>query len=88
MIISTEPIVKLLTLSGITFGSVYALTRNLLLVALLHGIGNFWPLIVDPGVGAWPNWGVVIILYGLVVVLYRQWDPVQFRPTTSGDTGV
>jgi membrane protease YdiL (CAAX protease family) len=78
----------LLTLSGITFGAVYALTRNLLLVALLHGIGNLWPLVVDPGVGAWPNWGVVLILYGLVVVLYRHWDPVQFNPPTSGDTGV
>lgn len=69
----------LLTLSGITFGTMYALTHNLFLVAFLHGIGNFWPLIVDPGLGAWPNWGVIIVLYGLVVVLYRQWTSVAFR---------
>lgn len=78
----------LLTLSGITFGVMYALTRNLFLVALLHGLGNLWPLVVDPGIGAWPNWGVVIVLYGLVVVLYRQWGTIPFRATTSVDTGV
>jgi len=50
----------MLALSGIAFGTVYALTRSLVLVALLHGIGNLWPLVVDPG-GAWPNWGVVVL---------------------------
>lgn len=63
----------LLTLSGITFGTMYALTRNLVLVSMLHGIGNFWPLLVDPGIGLWPNWGIIIPLYALAVVLYRQW---------------
>lgn len=69
----------LLTLSGITFGTVYALTHNLFLVAFLHGIGNFWPLVVDPGLEAWPNWGIIIVLYGLVVVLYRQWTSVTYQ---------
>lgn len=74
----------LLTLSGLTFGTMYALTHNLFLVAFLHGIGNFWPLVVDPGLGAWPNWGVIIVLYGLVVVLYRQWTSVAFRSPGPG----
>lgn len=69
----------LLALSGITFGAVYALTHNLVLAALLHGVGNFWPLVVDPGAGAWPNWAVIICLYGLVVVLYRRWTPRSVR---------
>ncbi|MFC5973735.1 type II CAAX prenyl endopeptidase Rce1 family protein [Halomarina salina] len=69
----------MLTLSGIAFGTIYALTHNLFLVAFLHGIGNFWPLVVDPGVGAWPNWGLILILYGLVVVLYRQWNGGVFQ---------
>lgn len=69
----------ILTFSGITFGTVYALTRNLWLVAFLHGIGNLWPLVVDSGPGAWPDWGVILVLYGLVVVLYRQWTPLALR---------
>lgn len=76
-----------LTLSGIAFGTVYALTHNLFLVAFLHGIGNFWPLVVDPGLGAWPNWGVVIVLYGLVVVLYRQWNGSVSQSAESVGTG-
>jgi membrane protease YdiL (CAAX protease family) len=60
-------------LSGIAFGTIYALTRNLYLVAFLHGIGDWWPLFIDPGSGAWPNWGVLIVLYALLVLLYRQW---------------
>lgn len=66
----------MLTLSGITFGAIYALTRNLVLVAMLHGIGNLWPLVVDPGLAAWPNWGVIIVLYAIAVVLYRRWMAV------------
>jgi len=76
----------LLTLSGITFGTLYALTHNLFLVAFLHGIGNFWPLVVNPGLGAWPNWGVIVVLYGLVVVSYRQWATSAFRLPDSANT--
>ncbi len=63
----------MLTLSGVAFGTIYALTRNLFLVAGLHGIGNLWPLILDPGPGAWPDWGVILVVYGTVVVGYRWW---------------
>lgn len=64
----------LLAVSGIVLGTVYALTHNLYLVMFLHGIGNFWPLVVDPGPGTWPNWGIVLGVYALLVVVYRRWD--------------
>jgi len=63
----------LLTLSGVAFGTVYVATRNLYFVAVLHGFGDWWPLFVDPGSVGWPNWGVVVVVYGVVVVLYRRW---------------
>lgn len=63
----------LLTASGILFGTIYALTGNLVLVALLHGIGNLWPLGVDPGALGWPNWIVVLVVYTALVVGYRRW---------------
>jgi membrane protease YdiL (CAAX protease family) len=63
----------MLAVTGITFGAIYAATRNLYLVIFLHGIGNLWPLIVDPGISTWPNWVVILVLYVLVVVVYRQW---------------
>lgn len=63
----------ILTATGIIFGIIYAATRNLYLVIFLHAIGNLWPLIVDPGPGIWPNYGVLLILYVLLIVLYRQW---------------
>lgn len=62
----------LLTASGAMYGVIYAVTRNLYLVMFLHGIGNLWPLVVDPGTGVWPNWGVVLVTYVLLAVLYRK----------------
>ena len=53
------------------FGAVYELTGNLVLVMLLHGIGNWWPLLVDPGRGAWPNYLVILVVYAVLVWLYR-----------------
>ena len=63
----------LLAASGVLFGTIYAITRNLILVALLHGIGNFWPLAVDPATLTWPNWIVVLMVYAAMVVAYRRW---------------
>lgn len=77
----------LLALSGVLLGTVYALTRNLFLVTFLHGFGNLWPLAVDPGTGVWPNWGVVLVLYLLLIVVYRRWaagSPGHPGPATSG----
>jgi len=82
----------LLVLSGVTFGVVYELTRNLWLVAVLHGIGDFWPLVVDPtAVGGWPNWALIAVAYAALVVAYRQWSARSDRTTTleriTGDSG-
>lgn len=63
----------LLTATGVIFGAIYAATRNLYLVMFLHSIGNLWPLVVDPGAGIWPNWGIILVMYVLLAVLYRQW---------------
>lgn len=63
----------LLTVTGITYGAIYAATRNLYLVMGLHGIGNLWPLVVNPGTDVWPNWGVLLLIYVCLAVLYRQW---------------
>jgi membrane protease YdiL (CAAX protease family) len=63
----------MLTLTGVVFGTMYALTHNLYLVIGLHGIGNLWPIVVDFPVGLWPNWGIALVFYGVIVVLYRQW---------------
>lgn len=63
----------LLTATGIMYGTIYAATRNLYLVMFLHGIGNLWPLVVDPGTGVWPNYSVLLVMYIFLTVLYRQW---------------
>ncbi len=62
-----------LAATGIIYGVVYAATQNLYLVMCLHGIGNLWPLVIDPGPGIWPNYGVLLALYALLVVAYRRW---------------
>lgn len=73
----------LLALSGMIFGTIYALTQNLYLVILLHGIGNFWPLMVDPGQGIWPNYIVLLLVYLVLIVVYR-WAAVRTSvPTPS-----
>lgn len=61
----------MLTVTALVFGSIYELTGNLYLVAMLHGLGNYWLLVVDPG--AWPNWGLVLPVYVSLVVVYRRW---------------
>ena len=63
----------LLTATGVMYGVIYAATRNLYLVMFLHGIGNLWPLVVDPGVGVWPNYGVLLVIYALLTLGYRHW---------------
>lgn len=62
----------LLALSGVIFGTVYALTRNLYLVVFLHGVGDLWPLVVDPGQGIWPNYLVLLFVYLALTVVYRR----------------
>lgn len=71
----------LLTATGVTYGAVYAATRNLYLVVFLHGIGNLWPLVVDPGATLWPNYGVILVVYVLLVVAYRRFAADGELPT-------
>ncbi|MFB6361232.1 MAG: lysostaphin resistance A-like protein [Halobacteriales archaeon] len=73
----------LLALSGMIFGTIYALTQNLYLVIFLHGIGNFWPLMVDPGQGIWPNYLVLLLIYLALIVVYRQVATRTSVPTPS-----
>lgn len=77
-------VLVVLALSGLTFGVIYELTQNLYLVAFLHGIGDFWPLFVDPVPGGWPNWGVVFVCYALLVLAYRTWEPQP--PSSTANT--
>jgi membrane protease YdiL (CAAX protease family) len=70
-----------LLLTGVAFGVIYEVTRNLYLVALLHGIGNYWLLFVDPG--PWPNWPVIMVLYAGLVVGYRAWAGGTDRRTVG-----
>lgn len=58
----------LLTATGVIYGVIYAATRNLYLVMSLHAIGNLWPLVVDPGPGVWPKYGVLLVLSVLLIV--------------------
>lgn len=61
-----------LVFSGLTFGIIYHITRNLYFVALLHGIGDHWPLFVEPT--SWPNWPLLGVVYALAVLGYWLWS--------------
>lgn len=63
--------------SGIAFGVLYETTKNLYFVALLHGLGNTWPLVVD-----WASWsgpalgGFLVgvgVTYLAAALAYRYW---------------
>jgi membrane protease YdiL (CAAX protease family) len=65
------------TLTGVFFGTLYELTRNVYFVGLLHGFGNTWPLLID-----WSGWSdiplivffaAVAFFYFGVTVVYRSW---------------
>lgn len=65
------------TLTAVLFGVFYELTHNVYFVALLHGFGNTWPIVVE-----WTNWsgnaliafwiGTTCIYLG-VTLAYRYW---------------
>ncbi|NHN46587.1 CPBP family intramembrane metalloprotease [Halostella sp. JP-L12] len=65
------------TVTAVLFGAFYELTHNVYFVALLHGFGNTWPLVVD-----WTNWsGTALIafwvcaagIYLATTFAYRYW---------------
>lgn len=73
-------------LTGVFFGTFYELTRNVYFVALLHGLGNTWPLIID-----WNAWsgtaltvffvGVALLYFGMTLG-YRSWaTDTELTPT-------
>jgi membrane protease YdiL (CAAX protease family) len=65
-----------LSRSGLGFGFLYELTQNVYFVALLHAVGNTWPLVAD--VWSWSGTGVagalvaVVVLYFGVTFAYRS----------------
>jgi membrane protease YdiL (CAAX protease family) len=65
-----------LALSGVGFGVMYELTGNVWFVALLHGLGNTWPLVVDgwswPGNELFVFLGFVSVVYFVGVAGYRR----------------
>lgn len=77
------PALALLLFTGIGFGLIYEATRNLCFVTLVHGLGNYWLLVVEPA--SWPNWPLVVGLYVLVVLSYRRW---LMRPSHAGNSDV
>jgi membrane protease YdiL (CAAX protease family) len=53
-------------LTGLLFGLFYELTHNVYFVAILHGIGNTWPIVID-----WSTWAtdaVAVLFVGVAVV--------------------
>ena len=72
--------------TAVLFGFIYELTQNLVLVAMLHGIGNWWFLVVDPGPGVWPNYAVLLCLYAITIVLYRRSEHTTVRMRRSTQT--
>jgi membrane protease YdiL (CAAX protease family) len=65
------------TVTAVLFGIFYELTHNVYFVALLHGFGNTWPIVVE-----WANWsGTSLIAFWLgtaciyfsVTYAYRYW---------------
>jgi membrane protease YdiL (CAAX protease family) len=65
------------TVTAIFFGVIYEVTQNLPFVALLHGFGNSWPLVIHWG--DWSGtplllfWAGTAVIYLLVTGGYRYW---------------
>lgn len=84
-------------ITAVLFGVIYELTHNIYLVALFHGLGNIWPLVID-----WPAWsGTALIgfwvaaacIYVGAIVGYRYWAAGTERPyrvdrTEAGQSGL
>jgi membrane protease YdiL (CAAX protease family) len=74
------------TVTGLFFGTFYELTRNVYFVALLHTLGNTWPLLIE-----WGDWsgaplvgfflGVTLLYFG-ATFWYRRWaEETDLAPT-------
>jgi membrane protease YdiL (CAAX protease family) len=82
------------TVTAVLFGVFYELTRNVYFVALLHGLGNTWPLVVD-----WANWsgtalvgfwaGTAVVYLGAALAC-RYWTggaALPVAPRSFSDAG-
>ncbi|MFC4356505.1 CPBP family intramembrane glutamic endopeptidase [Halobium salinum] len=72
------------TLTGLVFGTFYELTHNVYFVALLHGLGNTWPLVVD-----WSTWStpaVAAFFVGVAVVYVAATAAYRYRTVGTART--
>lgn len=64
-------------LTGLLFGAFYEWTHNVYFVAMLHGLGNTWPLVVDwtawSGTALSAFWVGVAVVYLGTTAGYRYW---------------
>ena len=84
-------------ITAVLFGIIYELTHNIYLVAMFHGIGNTWPLVID-----WTSWsGTALVgfwvgtacIYAGAIVGYRYWAagpgyPHSVNRTEAGYSGL
>jgi membrane protease YdiL (CAAX protease family) len=77
-------------ITAVLFGIIYELTHNIYLVAMFHGLGNTWPLVID-----WPSWsGAALVgfwigaacIYVGAIVGYRYWAAGTTHPPRVGRT--
>lgn len=73
-------------LTGLLFGAFYEWTHNVYFVAMLHGLGNTWPLVVD-----WSSWsGTALITFwvGTAVVYLGATMAYRYRTGSTDGTPV
>lgn len=77
-------VVVLRALTGFLFGIFYEVTQNVYFIALLHGLGNSWPLVID-----WGDWSgtsllvfftAVSLFYLAATLWYRHWATDNLTP--------
>lgn len=70
-------LVAITAASGIAFGVLYEATQNLYFVALLHGLGDTWPLVVELGDLSQNAFGAFLVgifaTYLTAALAYRYW---------------
>lgn len=82
------------TITAVFFGVIYEVTQNLPFVALLHGFGNSWPLVMHwgdwSGTSLLAFWGGTAVIYVAVTVGYRYWarETALTPIVTRSDTGM
>lgn len=80
------------TVTAVFFGVIYELTQNLPFVALLHGFGNSWPLVMHwgdwSGTSLLAFWVGTAVIYVAVTLGYRYWvrDTVLTAVVSRADT--